>query len=217
MQEGTGTILGTLPPVTGETVRSTLHPDESVRWVGQPRPGAVCASHWAQGLSGLALVVFACFWGALAAMPFAGSHSTARGGVPPLVFFFFMATIGTVVLGLGLWHAATPFREASRAGKTAYVLTGRRAITVRPRLGSGWSVEAYEFPLSTRMESRIRRDGSGDLIFDRVTSGVRWGGRINGRTVFVPRGFLGVGSVAEVTGEIHRAEAAAAPAASALT
>jgi hypothetical protein len=78
-----------------------------------------------------------------------------------------------------------------------YGLTDRAAIVMRARLLGGRDVTRYDAARLGEMSRSDRWGGRGDLIFDRVPSGMSWGRR-GGYPVMQPQGFMGIDDARDV-------------------
>jgi hypothetical protein len=107
-----------------------------------------------------------------------------------------------VLIGFGL--LTSPYWVMRRAKRTCYVLTDQRAIVWRAGWFGSVDVRFYTGAALTRMHRRERRDGSGDLIFEEITS---VGQNTNGaRTSHTSaHGFMAIEKVREIEALIWKA------------
>ncbi len=165
--------LSGLPPALEALVRDELAEGEKPAWAGRPRVGRMV-------LGSLPMFVFGIFFFGFAAFWTGGAYLV---GGP-------MALFGLLFLGVGLGMLASPLWAGYKASRTCYALTSRRAITWEPEIGAGLRVRSYR-PEDLRSLVRNQRgDGSGDLIFEEVTS---YGHK--GRRHVTRRGFLAIDDV----------------------
>ena len=187
-----------LPPDLDAMVRSEVGGGEKLRWVGQPRPGPRFGAAVPVALIGVFVAGFAVFWMVMAAAITGGGAVMVTGeakfGLLGLIFPLF----GIPILVIGLGMIASPFWAGRAASKTAYAVTDRRAILWEPTLWSGLQVRSYGPAQLGKMIRNQRPDGSGDLIFEEITTlGPR------GRRAVTRRGFFAIDRVREVETLIH--------------
>ncbi len=188
------TGLGSIPHDLESMIHEELAGDEKLSWVGRPRPGRMVAAALPSFLIGACFTAFALFWiyGASGGL----GPPRPRRGNPAVQGLFPLFGIPFVLVGLGM--LASPFVAARNARKTCYALTDRRAIVWEGGLWHGTRVRSYR-PGDLRSMARNQRgDGSGDLIFEEVTT---FGNR--GRQQTVRRGFLAIEDVREVEGLVR--------------
>lgn len=154
---------------------------ERVLWAGQPRMSRFLAEVLPLLVFALPFTAFALFWewGVL----------FGTGGFSP--FKLIMAAFGLPFVGVGLWLFAKPLGTLSRARRTAYAVTNRRALLVdlRSELVRGYGPEAI---------TEIRRAGRGDLIFtaDRVSESFFPAASSEpAKGAYLPVGFAGLADV----------------------
>jgi hypothetical protein len=97
-----------------------------------------------------------------------------------------------IFLALPFYYFARPVADYLSAERTVYVVTDRRALIIRPRLG-GKTVQSYN--RIGQIERRERGGGSGDLLFASETEARgRAAHRVRTRKI----GFIGIANVREV-------------------
>ncbi len=179
--------LSTLPHDLEEQIQAELEPGEKLIWVGQPRPGRLMAAALPTFLFGLLFTAFSVFWlyGA------SGGFGPPRGRRMPMGGLFALFGLPFVFVGLGM--VATPFIAGRNARKTCYALTNRRAILWEATLLSGVRVRSYRPDQLQSLARHQRGDGSGDLIFEEVTTFSN-----QGRRQVLARGFQAIEDVRNV-------------------
>jgi hypothetical protein len=88
---------------------------------------------------------------------------------------------------------ASPFWAGRSASRTVYAVTDRRAILWQPTLWSGLQIRSYGPEVLRNLVRNQRTDGSGDLIFEEITT---YGPR--GRRGVTRRGFFAIERAHEV-------------------
>jgi hypothetical protein len=165
-----------LSPAMEERVRAELADGEKLAWVGRPRPGRMVLVSIPIFVFGIFFGGFAVFWTVMA------SHAP-----------FPMALFGLPFIAVGFGMLASPFWSWYSASRTCYAVTGRRAITWEPGLWDGCRVRSYAPDHLRRMWRNERGDGSGDLVFEEITT---YGAR--GRRNVTRRGFFAIEDVRSV-------------------
>lgn len=172
-----------------ELVEAEIAPGETIVWAKQPIPRwfSPPIGHFVMGVLWTALVgyLFATTWRPV----FASSwrDAVAADWIAISVFF-----------GIGLLMLTSPWRARRRLRNTVYVITDLRAIVLRRRALRSRSVMTFEPDRLMHMERIERADGSGDLIFEVVTTGS------GSSTSTERRGFLSVAAVGDVDALVRR-------------
>jgi hypothetical protein len=170
-------------PISVNGIEAELQPGERVLWAGRPRPLRIMLQNGEALVTGLLAV--AALFVLLFAFPVTSVFSFVFFGCGfPWVFLF--------VLALPFYYFARPVADYLSAERTVYVVTDRRALIIRPRLG-GKTVQSYN--RIGQIERRERSGGSGDLIFASETEA---GGRAARRVRTRKIGFIGIANVREV-------------------
>lgn len=138
----------TFPARLNQALEAELKPGEKVLWAESPRP--MGSGQWLRNLLGfLALVVLS-----------------------QLVFHHLNRTypiLGNPFLWLLLLLLLTPLLNRMTKPATLYVVTNRRALILRgARFGSP-SIQSYLPEQLQKLSLDERDDGSGDLVFDRIS------------------------------------------------
>lgn len=146
-----------------DALQRELDPGERLVWSGRPRPDlalrSALANAWLLLLLGVLLGAF---------MIAAAVRLWIRPVEVPIEPGAAGLSILIILMGVALitWILSEPSRVASRARRTIYAITDRRALVItRSRRGV---VEERDFaPDETRHILRVERpDGSGDIIFE---------------------------------------------------
>lgn len=168
-------------PELVEEVRDDLEPGEEVVWISRPDPWGYSRQAWPAMLFGLVFGGSAVLW-----IVSAWTTSRKGGDLGTMTLF------GIPFLLVGAFMALAPVSMRRAARGSLYVITTRRAIT---RLRKAWGtteVTSFRADRLTSLIRSVRRDGSGDLIFEKFTTKAG-----SGHTV-VRRGFVGLRDVREV-------------------
>ena len=169
--------LADLPDNLRSAVEGEMDQGERVIWVEQPLPSAFARA-------ALPLLLFAIPFGGFAVFWMVSAFRTSHNGA------FALSGLPFFLIGLGMF--STPLWYARRAGRTAYVVTDRRAIVFAG--GSSTTVRAFSPGELSGYTKRERSGGSGDLVFgDEYVVSSR--GQTNTRNW--QNGFFGVPNVQE--------------------
>ena len=195
--------LNALDRSLAELVEREIAPGERVVWAAQPiprwfAPGAIGAT-----LFMIPWTAFAVLWTVLALL---GTHGRLGGGSAhpatsptpsgvAAVFGICFPLWGLIFVGFGVAGLTAPLRTRTRLKRTAYVITDRRAIVLRPERFGARVVETYSPNRLTHLQRRERRDGSGDLVFEAAAEPAR---QRSSRQATAVRGFLSVADVSHV-------------------
>jgi hypothetical protein len=176
----------TLSAQMGDRVAAELAGDERLLWIGQPRPDLATRP-------ALFLVPFGVVFAAFAVVWMVGAGLMSAGIMTPC---------GLPFLAIGIALVASPAWLRSRARNTLYALTDRRAIIWEPGWFGSLTVRNYTAAGLGRMSRTERSDGSGDLVFEEITT-------INSSsnsttTQITRRGFLCIDKVREVEDLVRR-------------
>ena len=140
----------TLPADVRALVRRELADGERLVWIGQPIVRALTPATLVPLLFSIPWTAFALFW---------------MWGASQASWLFALFGLPFVAVGVGMLTA--PVWVARAARRTAYVITDRRAIVVRPSAPSQLSVRSFTPAELGSLERRERPDGSGDVVFTR--------------------------------------------------
>ena len=160
-------MMPEIPQNLQDEVERQLEQGERIVWMEQPIPRFFTPQSTPQFVAAIPVMAFAVLWigSALGWKPLdfhkGGSDIFPLFGLIPLVF------------GLGLLFA--PLWARRKAFKTVYVITDRRAMT----FDGGWTttIRSYAPDQLKNMYRKERKDGTGDVVLDRVFSNVRVGGQ----------------------------------------
>ena len=168
---------------------------EKVAWSAQPIPAALGRKLWPVVLFGIPFTAFAVFWIGVATW----GTSKAKNGLP--VFRLFpLFGLPFVLVGLGM--LTSPIWIRRKAGRTAYVLTNRRAIIFSAGRAGQINVRSFEPERLGDLLRTQRADGSGDIIFTRDI-GYNSADGFNSRRGATDVGFIGVRDVKNVEEKIR--------------
>ncbi len=177
------------PAVSSELadrVANELEADERLLWVGQPRLDLATRPAFFLVPFGIVFAGFAVLW-----MVLAGAMT---GGL--------MAPCALPFIAVGIGLIASPVWLRSQARKTLYALTNRRAIIWEPAWFGATTVRNYTAAGLGHMSRTERADGSGDLVFEEITT---YGSNNNGTSSRTTRrGFLSIDKVREVEELVRR-------------
>lgn len=174
--------LSTLPVEQRETVEKELDQDEQALWCAQPKPFRFARQALPAFVFAIPWTAFAVFWMCGAAGFEVPDFSEGR---------HFFALFGLPFVLVGLAMLSSPLWMMSKARRTVYVVTQRRAILFEG--GWGTTIRSFGPEKLTEMIRREKRDGSGDLIFEQRASTDS-----KGRRSTTEVGFLGIDGVREI-------------------
>jgi hypothetical protein len=151
--------LWQLPEHLRSLVENELQEGEEIAWICQP-----IRKYFA--MRSLPMVLFAIPWTGFAIFWIAGASGFKIPNFKHGFDFFPLFGIPFLLIGFGM--LSSPFWMAWKAKRTAYVLTDRRAIIFE----GGWSANIRSFVPERLLDLQRtqRKDGSGDLIFEKKMS-----------------------------------------------
>jgi hypothetical protein len=197
------TLSGEIPPELQARVQAELTPEEKLVWLGQPEPSTVVRSARVLVIVGLVWTIGSIFfalhwlkmaddfnrhWNAAPGVGAGGFERRERGFFDYLPWLF-------VLIGVGIM--TSPFWMLRKARQTCYALTNQRALICQPGWFGAWNTSSYTAPGLGKMRRRERADGTGDLIFEEVTS-TSTNSEGHSSTTTTWRGFLNIARVREV-------------------
>lgn len=164
--------LNTLTPDLQRQVSSELGADETLLWAGQPDRGRMARLGTCPALFGIPFTLFALFWIAAATGigSLVGGAARASGAPGPFGFFGFFGLFGVPFVLVGLGLMLSPLWLTLKATRTAYAVTNRRVILFEGSLWRGTTVRTVAAGQLADRSRTQNPDGSGDLIFNRLTT-----------------------------------------------
>ncbi len=184
---------------TNQTLSTELNPSETLVWAGQP----LCNRLWYGSipivLFATPWIAFSVFWKITAiGMTRHASSSVIPSSMASVAFPLF----GFPFILVGLAMLSTPYWMRRAAQKTIYALTNQHALILTPAWRNGFTVRSIPPEDLSALSRTHRSDGSGTLIFTRLTSTstVDSDGRRLTRTV----GFENIANVRDVETLIER-------------
>ncbi|MDH3529469.1 MAG: hypothetical protein OEQ28_07875, partial [Acidobacteriota bacterium] len=144
-----------LPQKLDIIVKNELEIGERVDWSGMPVPAFFTPQSISSVLFGIPWTAFALFWTASAGI---GTISI-KGGLS-LFSLFPLFGVPFILIGIGMLSA--PLFAYSKARKTAYVITDRRAISFEG--GRSTVIRSYSPEMLHGIYRTEKPDGSGDVI-----------------------------------------------------
>ncbi|QYY36591.1 PH domain-containing protein [Ruficoccus sp. ZRK36] len=144
-----------IPRHLQDSINAELEPREEVLWQEMPTPRFFTRGSIASFLFGIPWTAFALFW-------MWGASGMGQGEFEGPASYFFLFGLPFVLIGIGM--LSSPLWAYWKATRTAYVITGRRAIVFEG--GRGITVRSYP---PERLQSVYRKqhnDGSGDVIIE---------------------------------------------------
>jgi hypothetical protein len=185
-----------------ELLRRELAKGEAMRWSGRPTARAFRRRVSSRTSFGVLFALFGLVWMGVAVLilampqggvgtssrarsagsamnPALGSESRLSSGrrrPPTSAEKIFIPAFGSIFVVTGSVMGALSLKESSRARRTAYAVTDRRAIILEATR-KGVEVESYEGEDLTSIRKRYHKDATGDLVFAAVRVGkrrVRW-------------------------------------------
>jgi hypothetical protein len=180
-----------LPPQVLARVERELDQGEALLWWAQPDPRRMARQTLPIQIVG---IVFTLMSLGFVVIPLGLALVSGLGAGILLGLIFSVCSLPFVAIGIAMMSAPLWARRA--AGRTAYVLTDRRAIIFGGGLHS--STRSFSPQRLGDVERVDRSDGSGDLIFDRHVSHHHGSRRRHGSHHVTPIGFLGITDVHQV-------------------
>ena len=150
-----GLDIEALKPDLRELLRSELEADDELLWIDCPDPVGAAKSRWAALLFGL-------FWTAFSIYCTIGMWNQGDG----------FSIFGMLFVFAGVIMMATPWLEMRRAKRTAFALTRRRALIIRPFFywGAKLRVWSYDGSVLTRAAPFYWNGNRGSLHFIRPSA-----------------------------------------------
>jgi hypothetical protein len=187
-----------LPPEIRDRARSELRSGERMLWVGQPRPNRFARQSIPVVLFGIPWTAFSIFWVAAASGILFGGFGQNNGeanGFGAFAVCFPLFGLPFVLIGLAM--LSSPYWLWRQAKRTIYAVTDQRAILWNPSTFGGVEVRSYGPEWLGKIIRNDYSDGSGDLIFEEVTT---IGRDSDGhRTTHIKKlGFMGIKDVRKI-------------------
>ena len=171
-----------IPVELRDRIDAELQPGEKVLWFTQPSPRLAGRGRWVAIPFGLVFAGFAVFW--ISTSYFIIRGASGGSGGSGIGAFNFFPLFGVPFFVIGILTMLSPLWAARRAGRTAYVITSRRAIVHELSAFGRLKVQSFGPDRLVSMTRTERADGSGDLVFEQFTESVGTGSRT------VKRGFM---------------------------
>lgn len=95
-----------------------------------------------------------------------GFDKHGKAGPPPKAFLAMALIMGLGFASGGIWQFISPAIAFATARRTVYAVTNRRAIILQASRRQ--KVSSYLRPAMRHFVVLRRRDGSGDIVFDRI-------------------------------------------------
>ena len=153
------TDLWKLPHDLRGLVENELGQDEALTWIGQPMPRFFGMRSLSLFLFGIPCTAFALFW-------IVGAAGFEIPDFDEGFDWFPLFGVPFVLIGFGM--LSSPIWSRLKARKTVYVVTDRRAIMFDG--GFSTTIRSFGPDRLDDIRRRQRRDGSGDLIFEKEIS-----------------------------------------------
>ena len=147
-----------LPPELQQRVRAELRAGEKLLWADQPVHDMYRRLTVTLRVIGIPWTAFSAFWIAVAVW------FTLNGATPGVGWLFPLGGVPFVLFGAVL--VSSPSWLGSKARRTVYALTDRRAIVFDAGVFGGSKVRSFGPERAALMSLTERPDGSGDLIFE---------------------------------------------------
>jgi hypothetical protein len=185
--------LQELPPDLRSIVQNELKGGEKLVWADRPVPRLFTAATIVPMLFAVPWTAFAIFWTVMAG----GFFESRSQPFPATGFRYAFALFGVPFILVGLAMLTTPVWTRRAMRRTAYAVTDQRAVVFTGGFFGTRRVQSFEPDRLAAMERTERADGSGDLIFEHLTTRRR-----NGHAT-VCRGFESVANVKDVEDTIR--------------
>lgn len=144
-----------IPPDLQQTINNELEPGEDVLWQDMPVRQYFTPASTASFLFAIPWTAFALFW-------MWGASGFGEDTPDGPASFFFLFGLPFVLIGFGMLSA--PLWAYWKSGKTAYVITGRRAITFEG--GRSMTVRSYPPDKLQNVYRKEKKDGTGDVVIE---------------------------------------------------
>lgn len=189
-----------LPLETETMLRAELNHTEKLLWTGQPLPNRSTGGSLLLVIMGIPWTAFCVFWEAMAIsiaiharnFPTSASTTVSSSIIP---YLFPLWGIPFILIGVGMLTA--PYWMRRKAQKIVYALTDERGLILTPTWRGGVSVRSISPENLTDRTRNQNSDGSGSLLFNRVTV-TRHSAGPDGRAYEVPIGFEHIADVRDV-------------------
>ncbi len=191
-----------LPWEAEQMLRAELKREERLIWTGQPIASRAGRSGLPLVLFGIPWTLFSIFWIVMATGITSHAHFSQSSGS-----FDFMSIVfplfGIPFVLIGVWMLTTPNRIKRNALKTVYALTDQRALILSPAWRNGVTVRSISPEDLVSLTRTQNTDGSGTLIFTRLSTTQRAAGP-NGGAYIATVGFENITDVRDVEALIDR-------------
>lgn len=161
-----------LLPEMQRRIEGEIEPGETLRWAGQPDRGRMARMGTCPALFGIPFTLFALFWMGMAGGIGSIIGQSARTVSPgsPFGFFSLFGLFGVPFVLVGLGLMLSPLWLSLKAARTAYAVTNRRVLLFEGSLWRGMTIRTLGAAQVGDRSRTQRADGSGDLVFNRLTS-----------------------------------------------
>ncbi len=181
--------MQSLRPGLRAMVQNELRGGERVVWAAQPVTRYFTPATIAPMLFAIPWTAFSIFWTVSAA---SGLGKAGGESVMFDVFRYAFPLFGLPFILIGLAMLSAPIWVVRSQRQTAYTITDQRAIVFKPAFPGARKVQSFSPELMASLERTERRDGSGDLVFEKYR-------QRNGSSVSTVRnGFVGIANVRDV-------------------
>ena len=153
--------------------------NEKVLWVGKPRPGALM-------YAGIGMVLFAIPWTAFAIFWICGASGFKWPTWNGPQSLFPLWGVPFVLVGIGMF--SSPYWIKRSADRSGYIITNLRVVIFNWKFKSA-DVISYNANQLSKLQKKMKADGSGDIVFEEKAEG-------SGR--FKRIGFIGIDDVKSV-------------------
>jgi len=168
--------LVTLPPELRAALDRELGRNEQLAWVGQPQTARVAVPAAFVGTIGLLVLGVGSYIALTVVRPLAAIPDAGMG-------WFFPVFIATTLLG-GLAVIGVPLYLVRKLQRTVYAITNERALILEVK--SAYSnVQSFTSAGLGNVSRKVRRNGSGDLVFAKELRRDS-----EGHSYYAPVGFL---------------------------
>jgi hypothetical protein len=155
-----------IPLPLAAIVERELEREERVVWIGMPRPTFFTAASTAAFLFAIPWTAFALFW----------TWGAAGFRIPNFNQpFDLFPLFGVPFILIGFGMLSVPLLSYRNSLKTVYVITDRRAITIEG--GRSTTIRSFSPAQLSGVFRREKKDGSGDVIFERTVVHDKNGGK----------------------------------------
>ena len=181
---------------TEERLRAELNSREHLLWTGHPLVQRADTACLLLALFGIPYTVFSVFW-VVIALNIATRLSAPTEPFSHNLYLWMLPLLGVPFILIGVGMISVPYRKRRNTHETVYALTDQRALIMSPNWRGRIMVRSIGPELLTARRRMTESDGSGSIIFPKLTTMQRAAGP-DGQMYAVNVGFKFIADVREV-------------------